>query len=95
MLEVLGDKILVKIIEKEEEEKQSLIILPETQKERSQLAEVVTVGDGILLSSGVREPLKVKAGDQVIFEMFAGTPVQYDGVTYLIIRQSEILAIIK
>ncbi len=95
MLKVLGDKLVIKVMEVEEEEKKSsLIVLPDSAKQKSQLAKVVEVGTGFLLNNGVTKPLDVKKDDVIVFEPFAGSPVQYDGVTYLVIRQSEIIAIV-
>ncbi|NLZ92188.1 MAG: co-chaperone GroES, partial [Clostridiales bacterium] len=88
----LGDRVVVKVLEKEETTK-SGIVLPEAAKEKPQEGEVLAVGSGELIE-GKRIPLEVKVGDRVIYSKYAGTEVKMDDQEYLILRQSDILAII-
>ncbi|HZX46953.1 MAG TPA: co-chaperone GroES [Clostridia bacterium] len=89
----LGDRVVVKVLEKEETTK-SGIVLPEAAKEKPQEGEVLAVGSGELVE-GKRIPLEVKVGDRVIYSKYAGTEVKMDDQEYLILRQSDILAIIE
>jgi chaperonin GroES len=89
----LGDRLVVKVLEKEETTK-SGIVLPETAKEKPQEGEVLAVGSGELIE-GKRVPLEVKVGDRVIYSKYAGTEIKMDDEEYLILRQSDVLAIIE
>ena len=89
----LGDRVVVKVLEKEETTK-SGIVLPEAAKEKPQEGEVLAVGSGELIE-GKRIPLEGKVGDRVIYSKYAGTEVKMDDQEYLILRQSDILAIIE
>lgn len=88
----LGDRVLVKPIEQEERTKGG-IVLPDTAKEKPQMGEVIAVGTGRLLENGQRVPLEVKVGDRIIYAKYGGTEVKLNGVEYLILRESDILAI--
>lgn len=92
-LKPLGDKIVVKPIEKEEKTK-SGIVLPDTAKEKPQEGEVVAVGPG-KFEKGERVPMEVKVGDRVIYSKYGGTEVKVEGEEYLILSQSELLAIVE
>ncbi|MDD2573401.1 MAG: co-chaperone GroES [Bacillota bacterium] len=89
----LGDRIVVKVLEKKETTK-SGIVLPEAAKEKPQEGEVLAVGSGELIE-GKRVPLEVKVGDKVIYSKYAGTEIKMDDEEYLILRQSDVLAIIE
>jgi len=91
-LKPLGDRVVVKVIE-EEERTAGGIVLPDTAKEKPQKGEVIAVGTGRLLDNGERVPLEVKNGDKVIFAKYGGTEVKLGGEEYLILRESDILAI--
>ncbi len=88
----LADRVIVKAIPAEEKTK-SGIIMPDTAKEKPQEAEVVAVGPG-KYENGSRIALDVKVGDKVIFSKYAGTEVKYDGEEYLLLKESDILAIL-
>jgi len=90
----LGDRILVKPIE-QEEEKIGGIIIPDTAKEKPQQGEVVAVGPGKVSENGTVIPLEVKVKDKVLFGKYSGTEVTVDDKEYLILRESDILAIIE
>lgn len=91
-LRPLGDRVVVKVIE-EEEKTAGGIFLPDTAKEKPQKGEVVAVGSGKLLDNGERVPLEVKVGDRIIFAKYGGTEVKVNGNEYLILRESDILAV--
>ena len=91
-LRPLGDRVVVKVIE-EEEKTAGGIFLPDTAKEKPQKGEVIAVGSGKLLDNGERVPLEVKVGDRIIFAKYGGTEVKVNGNEYLILRESDILAV--
>lgn len=91
MIKPLADRVVVKVL-KEEEKTSGGIFLPDTAKEKPQIAEVVAVGPG-KVEDGQRVAMEVKVGDQVIFAKYSGTEVKIDGVEYLILRESDILAV--
>ncbi|MBC7346261.1 MAG: co-chaperone GroES [Clostridia bacterium] len=92
MLKPLEDRVVVKVIE-EEQKTQGGIVLPDTAKEKPQEGEVVAVGPGRLLDNGTRVAPSVKVGDRVVFAKYSGTEVKVEGQEYLIMRESDILAI--
>ncbi|MFZ2487202.1 MAG: co-chaperone GroES [Anaerolineae bacterium] len=92
-LKPLGDRLLVKPIE-QEEKTASGIILPETAKEKPQEGEVLAVGAGSRKDDGSRIAMDVTVGDRVLYAKYAGTEVKMDGVKYLILRESDVLAIV-
>ncbi len=94
-LRPLGNRVVVKPIEQEERTPSGLI-LPETAKEKPQEGEVLAVGPGEWAEDGKsRIPLEVKVGDRVIFAKYAGTEVKLNGEKLLILRESDILAIVE
>ena len=92
MIKPLGDRVVIEAIAKEETTA-SGIVLPDTAKEKPQEGKVAAVGSGAL-KDGERIPLEVKVGDRVLFSKYAGTEVKYDGKELLIMRESDILAIL-
>jgi chaperonin GroES len=90
----LYDRVVIKPAPPEEVTKGGIII-PDTAKEKPQQGEVVAVGKGKLTEDGKLIPLQVKVGDQVLFGKYAGTEVTIDGEEYLIMRESDIYAIIN
>ncbi len=88
----LGDRVVVQVMEREEKTKGG-IVLPDTAKERPQEGKVVAAGPGRTLDNGERVPLEVKVGDRVLFSKYGGTEVKIDGEEYLILRESDILAV--
>ncbi len=92
MIKPLGDRVVVKPSPQEEKTKGG-IVLPDTAKEKPQKGEVVAVGQGKLLENGQRVALEVKVGDKVIYSKYGGTEVKVDGEEYLILRESDILAV--
>ena len=89
----LGDRVVLKQVEAEETTK-SGIVLPGQNKEKPQQAEVVAVGPGGLVD-GKEVNMLVAVGDKVIYSKYAGTEVELDGEEYLVVKQNDILAIIK
>ena len=94
MIKPLGDRVVIKTLEKEEVTK-SGIVLPDTAKEKPQEGKIVAVGTGKMLDNGQRVPLDVKEGDKVIFSKYAGTEVKIDGQDYLILSERDVLAIVE
>ena len=92
MIKPLGDRVVIKVSEGDMKTA-SGIVLPDTAKEKPQKGEVIAVGVGKALENGQTAPMEVKAGDQVIFSKYSGTEVKVDGQDYLIVRQSDILAV--
>lgn len=90
----LADRILVKRIE-DEEIKKGGIIIPDTAKEKPQQAEVIGVGSGRLNDEGKRIPLELKKGDKILMGKYSGTDVKIKGEEYVIMREEDVLAIIK
>ncbi|MCU9595598.1 co-chaperone GroES [Caldibacillus thermolactis] len=94
MLKPLGDRVVIELVEAEEKTA-SGIVLPDTAKEKPQEGKVVAVGTGRVLDNGERVSLEVSVGDRIIFSKYAGTEVKYEGTEYLILRESDILAIVE
>jgi chaperonin GroES len=92
MIKPLGDRVVIEAIAKEESTT-SGIFIPDNAKEKPQEGKVVAVGVGVL-KDGVRIPLEVKEGDKIIFSKYAGTEVKYEGRELLILRESDILAVL-
>lgn len=92
MVKPLGDRIIIEVAEVELKTK-SGIIMPETSKEKPQKGKVVAVGKGKVLDNGTRLEPEVKVGDEVIFNKYAGSEIKIDDREYLVIRESDVLAI--
>ena len=93
LIKPLGDRIIIELVESEEKTA-SGIVLPDSAKEKPQEGKVVAVGSGRVLESGERVALEVAVGDRIIFSKYGGTEVKYQGTEYLILRESDILAVI-
>ena len=93
-LKPLADRLVVEPIEKEERTA-SGIILPETAKEKPQEGTVLAAGPGRIDDDGKRIPMDVKAGDVVLYAKYAGTEVKIDDKKLLILKESDILAIVE
>ena len=93
MLRPLQDRIVIKMIEGEETTK-SGIILASTAKEKPQIAEVIEVGPG-LKEDGKVVPMEVKKGDKVVVSKYSGTEIKYEGEDLIIVRESDVLAIVE
>ena len=90
----LHDRILAKRVE-EKEQVRGGIIIPDTAKEKPLEAEVVAVGDGKVLDKGERITLDVKVGDRILIGKYTGTEVKLQDVEYIILREEEVLGVIK
>ncbi|MBR0150668.1 MAG: co-chaperone GroES [Synergistaceae bacterium] len=93
-LKPLGDRIVVKVLEREEKTKGGLF-LPDTAKEKPTEGEVLAVGTGKILDNGQKQPVEVKVGDRIIFSKYAGTEVKVDGEDLVIFSERDVLAIIE
>ena len=89
----LGDRVVIKNMEAEEKTVGG-IILTSAAKEKPLMAEVIAVGPGGVID-GKEVTMQVKAGEKVIYSKYAGTEVKMDGVEYIIVRQSDILAVVE
>ncbi len=90
----LYDRVLLKRAEAAEEVRGGIII-PDTAKEKPQEAEIVAVGDGKFDEDGKRLPMTVKVGDIVLIGKYSGTEIKIDDIEHTIVREDEILAIVK
>jgi chaperonin GroES len=93
-LKPLGDRLVVKPIEQDEITAGG-IMLPDTAKEKPQKGEILAVGPGARNDSGERVDLDVKVGDKVLYAKYAGTEIKLEGEKVLVLRESDILAIIE
>jgi chaperonin GroES len=89
----LGEKVMVKRLEAEDRTKGG-IVLPDTAKEKPQKGTVMAVGDGKLLDNGKRAAFQVKRGDRVLFASYAGTEIKVGGEDYLLMDESDVLAVL-
>ncbi|MDO4710846.1 MAG: co-chaperone GroES [Peptostreptococcaceae bacterium] len=89
----LADRVVIKMLEAEEKTK-SGIILTGSAKEQPQMAEVIEVGPGGVID-GKEVKMEVEKGNKVLFSKYAGTEVKVDGQEYIILRQSDILAVVE
>ena len=90
----LHDRVLIKVLDSEEKTSGGIII-PDTAKEKPQEGEVVAVGSGSRSEDGKISPLDVKIGDIVLFGKWSGTEVKIDGTEYSIMKESDIMGIVK
>jgi len=90
----LGDRVLVKALEKGEEIRSGLII-PDTAKEKPQEGEIIAAGKGKIAEDGKLVPMDVKPGDKVLYGKYSGTEIKIDGQEYLIMHQDDILGIVE
>ena len=93
-IQPLGDRVLVKQVE-EKEQIRGGIIIPDAAKEKSQEAEVIAVGSGKLSNDGKRVAFEVKVGDKVLISKYGGTEVAMGDEKYLLLREEDIVAILK
>lgn len=89
----LADKVLIERVEAETKTKGG-IVLPDSAKEKPRRGKIIALGDGKLLDDGKRAAFQVKKGDEVLFSAYGGTEIKVDGKEYLIMEESEILAVI-
>ena len=94
MLKPLGERIVIKVIE-DNEQTTGGIFIPESAKEKPQKGEVVAVGKGEVDDKGERKPMDVKVGDVVLYAKYAGTDVKLNDVSYKILSIKDALAIVE
>jgi chaperonin GroES len=90
----LNDRIVALRIE-EQENKAGGLVIPDTAKEKPMTAKVMAVGTGRMLENGKRVPLEVEKGAKVLIGKYAGSEVEIDGVDYLVLREDDILGIVR
>ncbi|MDH4201625.1 MAG: co-chaperone GroES [Phycisphaerae bacterium] len=90
----LGDKVIVQRLEAQAVTAGG-IVLPDSAKEKPQRGKIISVGDGKQLDDGSRAAMSVKKGQEVLFTSYAGTEVKIDGAEYLIMDESDIMAIVE
>ena len=93
-LRPLGDRVLVKAIEKKDEIRSGLII-PDTAKEKPQEGEIIAAGKGKIAEDGKLIPMDVKPGDKILYGKYSGTEIKVEGQEYLIMHQDDILGIVE
>jgi len=93
-LEPLYENIIVQRIEAQEKSKGGLYI-PTQAQEKSQQARIIAVGNGVVQLDGTLRPLSVQPGDIVLLGKYSGTEVKHDEQTYIIIKETDVLAIVK
>jgi len=94
MIKPISDRLVVRVTEAEEKTP-SGIVLPDTAQEKPQKGKVVAVGPGRMLENGELAKPEVKKGDSIIFSKYGGTEVTVDRKEYVVLRESDVLAIIK
>jgi chaperonin GroES len=92
-LRPLGDRVVVKPVDKEETTK-SGIVIPDTAKEKPQEGIVEAVGAGRILDNGTRVPMELETGDKVLYAKYSGSEYKVDEIEYLVIPERDVLAII-
>ncbi len=94
-IQPLGDRVVIRPLEAESKTKGG-IVLPDTAKEKPQQGEVIAVGKGKVLDNGTMQPVEVKVGDKVLYGKYSGNEITTkEGEELLIVREEDILAIIK
>jgi len=93
-IQPLGDRILVEVLEAKEKTKGG-ILLPDTAREKPQEAKVIAAGKGRISDDGKVIALEVKAGDKILFGKYSGTEITVDDKEYLIMKEEDVLAIVK
>lgn len=91
-LQPIGDRLVVKMLE--EEKRAGRIIIPDIAKEVPQIGQIVAAGEGTRTQSGVLIPMRVRVGQRVLFGKFSGSKVTVDGQPLLIVKESDILAVV-
>ncbi|MBD5429983.1 co-chaperone GroES [Lactobacillus sp.] len=94
MLQPIGDRVIVKVKD-EEEEKVGGIVLASNAKEKPQEGQIVAVGEGARTVNGEIIPMSVNKGETVFFEKYSGTDINYEGEKYLVLHEKDILAVVK
>jgi len=93
-LQPLGDRVVVKPKDEDEQRTPSGLVIPDTAKEKPQLGEVLAVGPGEF-QDGERLPMDIESGDLVVYSKYGGTEVKFEGDDYLILSSRDVLAVIR
>ncbi len=93
-IQPLGDRVVIEVLEAKEKTKGG-IVLPDTAKEKPQEGKVVAAGKGKVTEDGKVVPLEAKVGDKVLYGKYSGTEVNINEKEYLIVKEEDILAIVK
>jgi len=93
-LRPLHDRVIVKRLE-EERKSAGGIVIPDTAAEKPSMGEVVAVGPGKTDENGKLQPMGVKAGDKILFGKYSGTTVKIDGEELLVMREEDVMAVVK
>ena len=91
----LADRVIIKPSENSESKTAGGIIIPDTAKEKPQEGAIVAVGPGRIDDAGKIVPMSLKVGDKVLYSKYGGTEIKYEGDTYLIMSEADILAVYK
>lgn len=94
-IQPLSDRVVVKALDAAEQQTKGGLYIPDTAKEKPSQGEVVAVGPGKISDDGTRLEMDVKVGDKVLYGKYSGTDVTVDGEELLILRESDVLAVIK
>ncbi len=94
MLKPLGNRVLLELVE-EEETTESGLVFTGTSNEKPDTAKVVAVGSGKRLEDGSELEVSVKEGDVVLYEKYAGTEIEHEGVEYLVVKEDDIVAVVE
>jgi len=94
-LKPLGDHLVVKAIADDKKTKSGIVLPATVDKEKPEQGEVIAVGPGRVLDSGNRLPMSVKTGDRILFKKYSPDEIKVDGVEYLVLSESEVLAILE
>ncbi len=94
-LRPLGDRVVVEPVEREETFAGGALVMPETAKEKPQQGHILAVGPGRLDDSGKRVAMEVSVGDQVLYAKYSGTEIKIDNKKVLILKETDILAVVE
>jgi chaperonin GroES len=94
-LRPLGDRVVIEPVEREETFAGGALVMPETAKEKPQQGQVLAVGPGRLDDNGKRVVMDVKVGDQVLYAKYSGTEIKIDDKKVLILKETDILAVVE
>ncbi len=94
-LRPLGDRIIVKPVAKEEMTKTGIILPDTVDKERPEQGTVIAIGPGRLLENGSRAPMSVRIGEKIVFKKYSPDEVKVDGEEYLVISETDVMAVIE
>jgi chaperonin GroES len=93
-IQPLADRVVIKVLD-DAEQKRGGLYIPDTAKEKPSQGEVVAVGPGRISDDGARLDMDVKVGSRVLYGKYSGTDVTLDGEEFLILRESDVLAVIR